>query len=170
MVSRGLQLTHHELRLFEPARRLGERSLDLYPRNALPAHSLAHVYYETGDHAAGLGFLDGWVTNYQRGAELHGHLSWHMALFNLANGHYERAISIYDQSLRPEVTEGRNKLPDAASFLWRWLIYGLAERELPWRPVRDLAKQLTAQPGMAFLDAHAALAYAGAGDVVRWRH
>lgn len=159
---------HHELRLFEPSRRLGERSLELYPRNALPTHSLAHVYYETNDHATGLGFLNGWITNYQQEAELHGHLSWHLALFNLAIGQNERAIAIYERSIRPEVADGPNRLPDAASLLWRWLIYGLqvpgGQWAMPWGPVRDLANALTANPGMAFYDVHAALAYAGSGD------
>lgn len=154
----------HELRRFDAARRLGERSLALYPRNAIPVHSLAHVHYETADHAAGHAFLGEWIADYHRQAGLHGHLWWHMALFDLATGRPERAIATYERSLRPEVADGREALPDAASFLWRWLIYGLAERELPWGPVRDLAGRLTAQPGAAFLDAHAALAYAGAGD------
>ena len=160
---------HHELRHYEPARRLGERSLELYPHNATPTHSLAHVFYETGDHPGGIAFLQGWIAGYERQGLLQGHLSWHLALFELAVGRYGRAIEIYERSLDPALTTSNLTLPDAASFLWRWQLYGLAmvaERALPWGPVRDLALQLTARPGAPFADAHAALAYAGARDEV----
>jgi tetratricopeptide (TPR) repeat protein len=55
---------------------------------------------------------------------------------------------------------------DAASLLWRYQIYGCAQNAIPWSTVGDLAARMTAQPGMAFVDANAALALAAAKDEV----
>jgi hypothetical protein len=46
----------------------------------------------------------------------------------------------------------------------RYQIYGCAQDELPWSAVGELAARMTAQPGMAFVDANAALALAAARD------
>lgn len=154
----------HEVDEFERARTLGERSLALHRQNYTPAHSIAHVFYETNDHAAGLTFLGDWLSGYERAAPGHGHVSWHAALFELALGRYDRAMAVYESTLDPTIQRGPLTLVDAASLLWRWQIYGLTERALPWEPVCRLADELTAAPGFAFNDAHAAMAYASAGE------
>src|SRR5215470_5393907 len=52
---------HHETGQIEQARRLAERSLALRPTNAIAAHSVAHVFFETGDYTGGGDFLDTWL-------------------------------------------------------------------------------------------------------------
>jgi tetratricopeptide (TPR) repeat protein len=160
----SLAFAHHETESYEQSRRFSERSLALYPRNGNAAHSRAHVFFETTDHAAGARFLGPWLEAYDRAAPFMCHLSWHLALFELANGHEQRVMELYEQAISPAVAQQRTTLEDAASLLWRYEIYGCSPRELPWQEVRDHAARMTAQPGMAFLDAHAALAYAGMGD------
>ena len=73
-------------------------------------------------------------------------------------------MEVYERAISPAVAQQRTTLEDAASLLWRYQFYGCAPRELPWAEVRDHAARMTAQPGLAFLDAHAALAYAALGD------
>lgn len=85
-------------------------------------------------------------------------------LHELALGHEQAAIALYERTLAPDISASPTSLPDTASFLWRWRLYGLGEGAPDWAPVVALAGRLTAKPGMAFLDAHAALAYAGAGE------
>lgn len=157
---------NQEVDNFDLARRLGERSLELEPRNAGASHSVAHVFYETADVNGGAAFLDGWLPTYEARAPFHCHLSWHLALFELARGRYGRALEVYDRGVRPSVTAvapSRSRLPDSAAFLWRCnMFYG--QCALPWDEVRDLAAQLTAKLGATFADLHAALAYTGAGD------
>ena len=82
---------------------LVERSLALSPRNAHGAHAWAHVLYERGDEADGAAFVDAWLPGYPREAQLHCHLSWHLALFELARGRLDRASEIYLESIRPGV-------------------------------------------------------------------
>ena len=157
---------HHAINRFEASRHLAEQSLARNPRCGYAVHSLAHVFYETNAHADGSAFLDGWLASYDRSAPMHCHLAWHWALFELSLGQYARVLELYERAIRPEVARTRTSMYDAASLLWRYQIYGCAQDALPWSTVGDLAARMTAQPGMAFVDANAALALAAAQDEV----
>jgi len=154
-----------ELFRFEEGRRLVERSLQIYGRNAHGAHALGHVFYETGDAEGGIAFLDPWIATYDRTAQLHGHLSWHLALFELAAGNHGRVMELYERNIGP--TGARSAplgiLADSASLLWRCDLYGDGV-PVNWSEVRDLAARAFPRPGVTFADVHAAIAYAADGD------
>ncbi len=84
---------------------LVERSLALNPRNAHGAHQRVHGYFEAGDAVGGADFVADWLEDYERAGQLHCHLSWHLALFELARGNSERAKAIYVDSIRPSVAQ-----------------------------------------------------------------
>jgi tetratricopeptide (TPR) repeat protein len=156
---------HHELKLLDDARRLAEASLERHPRNPTAAHPLAHVFFESNDHAGGRGFLADWIAAYDRAAPFYCHLSWHLALFELAQGNVQRVLELYDDAISPAVSHTRTTLVDSASLLWRYEIYGCQPKmELPWADVCAYVGRVAPQPGMAFFDAHAALAFAAMGD------
>ena len=115
---------HHEIDLLDDARRLAERSLAQQPRNAAGAHPLAHVFFESNDHAGGVGFLADWITAYDRAAPFYCHLSWHLALFELNQGNTRRVLELYEDAISPSVGAARTTLVDAASLLWRYQIFG----------------------------------------------
>jgi tetratricopeptide (TPR) repeat protein len=156
---------YHETGHFEEARRLAERSLALRPTNAVAAHSAAHVFFETGDSASGGDFLGTWLKGFDTRAPYRVHLSWHQALFELAMGHYQRVLDLYEEEIRPAVVAPTvTALNDGAALLWRWSMYSGSTPLVPPEEVRDLAIPAAARPGPAFRDAHAALAFASAGD------
>ena len=156
---------HHESGLLEDARRLGQRSLELLPTNANASHSVAHVFFETGDATGGTDFLADWLTTYDQRAPFHVHLSWHLALFELAMCRYDRALDLYETDIRPSVrAKSPLSLADSASLMWRIQMYGGVAPPVPWDEVRDQAAPAAKAPGPAFRDAHAALAFASAGD------
>jgi tetratricopeptide (TPR) repeat protein len=158
---------HHETGRLAEARCLAERSLALRPTNATAAHSVAHVCFETGDAANGGAFLGNWLTGFDPRAPYHVHLSWHQALFELAQGRYQRALDLYETDIRPAVLANRTPaLNDSAALLWRWSLYSGTTPPVPAEEVRDLAAPAATRPGPAFRDAHAALAFAVAGDEV----
>ena len=110
---------HHESGLLTDARRLGERSLELHPSNANASHSVAHVFFETGDANGGTDFLADWLTTYDQRAPFHVHLSWHLALFELAMCRYDRALDLYETDIRPSVrAKSPLSLADSASLMW----------------------------------------------------
>ncbi len=154
---------HHETGRYAEALGYAERSLDIRPDNANAAHSVSHVFFETGDPDGGSDFLGGWLEGYDRRGPFYVHLSWHQALFQLAAGRAERAVSLYEEQIRPSVVK-RNlgSLADSASLMWRTKIYGDAQPG-PWEEVREIALPAAASPGPAFRDGHAALVFAGGG-------
>ncbi len=155
---------HHETGRLDEARRFAERSLELRSDNAVASHSEAHVFFETGDHPGGTDFLSRWIVGYDSRASFYVHLSWHLALFELALGHYERALSLYESSIRPSVVEKSPiSLADSASLMWRLQMYSGSAPPAPWQEVEAQAAPAAEQPGPAFRDAHAALAFAASG-------
>jgi tetratricopeptide (TPR) repeat protein len=147
--------------------RLVERSLALNPRNAHGAHQRVHGYFEAGDAAGGADFIEHWLAGYERAGHLHCHLSWHLALFELARGNSERAKAIYVDSIRPSVAQSAPmlSLADSASFLWRWRIYDATPPlDEAWAEVAAHARRHFPRASLAFADLHAALAEAATGD------
>ncbi len=146
---------------------LVERSLALYPRNAHAAHQRAHGYFEAGDAAGGAAFVEHWLAGYERAGHLHCHLSWHLALFELARGDSGRAMAIYVDSIRPSVAQSvpMLSLADSASFLWRWRLYhATPPGEEAWAEVAVHARRHFPKASLAFADLHAAFAEAATGD------
>src|SRR4051794_3156561 len=137
-----------------------ERALALNPNNAFAAHARVHGYFEAGDAEAGAALISGWRPGYDRQSQLHCHLSWHLALFELARGQSERARALYADAIRPAVSHAPPlfNLADAASFLWRWQIYGETPAlDGPWDEVMAHTKRYFPRAGIHFADVHAAL-------------
>ena len=154
---------HHETGQFADALTYAERSLEQRPDNANASHSVAHVFFETGDPDGGSDFLGDWLEGYDRRGPFNVHLSWHQALFQLATGRSENAVSLYEDHIRPTVLKKNfGSLQDAASLMWRMKIYGDGEPGA-WEEVLEIARPAAEKPGPAFRDAHAALAFAAGG-------
>ena len=156
---------HHETNQPAKAMDLATRSLEGNPQNAVACHSVTHSYFEQGDAANGGRWLADWLDGFDRRASYNVHLSWHLALFELAQGRYQQALDLYETHIRPGV-QARNlaNLADSASLMWRLQIYSGETPGKPWDEVRDQAAPAADSPGAAFRDCHAALAFAGSGD------
>jgi tetratricopeptide (TPR) repeat protein len=147
-----------------------ERAIALNPINAYAAHARAHGYYEAGDAEGGAGFLAGWLPRYDRRSQLHGHLSWHLALCELARGNPERAIALYADAIRPAVSHAPPlfSLADSASLLWRRQVYGEnPPRDGEWAEIAAHVQRFFPRTGVHFADIHAILAEAATGDGAR---
>ena len=97
---------HHETNQPEKAMDLALRSLDGNPQNAVASHSVTHSYFEQGDAANGVG---GWVTGSMvstAAPHITPTLSWHLALFELAQGRYGQALDLYETHIRPVFRRG----------------------------------------------------------------
>jgi tetratricopeptide (TPR) repeat protein len=158
----ALAFTYHEVDRYEESRRLSERSLQQYPGNANASHNLAHIYFETLDTEAGAAFLADWLAGYDPRASFHCHLAWHLAMFELHQGRYARALEIFQRDILGAVNP-RLAMIDGSALLWRFRLDGWREQPLAWRPLADLAERVS-RPGFVFGEIHAALAYAACGD------
>jgi pentatricopeptide repeat protein len=156
---------HHEVGLLDDALKMAERSLEQRPTNAVASHSVAHVYFERSDASSGANFLAEWLPGFDDRAPYHVHLSWHLALFELGMGRYQRALQVYDDTIRPSVkAKSATSLNDSASLMWRLQMYGSGAPKSLMEELSIQAAPAAERPGPAFRDSHAALAFAFASD------
>lgn len=153
-----------ELGNHQMATRFAERSLELNSQNIWAAHTIAHVHADTKDDKKGTAFLGPWLSNCDPRAPMYGHVSWHLALFELGCGRFQRSMKTYDECVRPGVCKHRSTLSNAASFLWRCKVYGYRPSAKQWDELQDLADDIAEQDQGEWDSMNAALAYAGAGN------
>ncbi|MEM6439551.1 MAG: tetratricopeptide repeat protein [Pseudomonadota bacterium] len=143
-----------------------DRALELNPANAHAAHVRAHVDYEAGNALEGAAYLDRWMQGYDKTGTIHGHCAWHVALWSLEAGDEARLWRVVDADVAPDASVGPaiNRLTDMASILFRAELAGVTADPARWRAVSAYAAAAFPTPGLAFADAHAALAHAMAGE------
>lgn len=143
-----------------------DRSMAINPRNSHGAHVRSHVYYEAGETELGVSYLDDWLKDYDRSAIMHGHLSWHVALWALQLGDTAEMWQRVEADVKPGAALGLpiNILSDTASILYRAELAGETVPKEKWREVSAYASKFFPNPGLSFIDYHAALAHAMAGD------
>lgn len=147
---------------------LAERALAHEPSSGHAVHATTHVYYETGEHEAGLSWLDGWLADRGPRARYRAHFAWHAGLHELALGDCAAVRRRYAGELAPPAVNGARALVDSAAFLWRCAVTGAWHGHVPIEPVLAAAPPgWLDQPPTAFAAMHAAMALAAAGDVTR---
>lgn len=147
------------------AMQLMEKTLNINPRNANAAHFFSHILYEENEISAGREYLNAWMPNYDRRSLLHGHLSWHKALWALHDNDEMGMWEIIDASVSHENTSSVpiNALTDTASIYYRAELAGYTIPPERWLKLSKYAAQKFPQMGQSFADIHAALAHAMAG-------
>jgi tetratricopeptide (TPR) repeat protein len=151
-----LAMVREEQRRYDEARALAERTLAEQPDNAPAAHVLAHVNYETGEHKAGITWLDEWSSN--RSMLFYGtHFPWHNALHALALGDIDAAMERFHQQIGP------GELIDAGSLLWRCHLAGTNVHQEGLEAAAAARSVVNSLP-TPFVVFNACLALAAAGD------
>jgi len=149
-----------------------DRALELNPLNANAAHVRSHIYYETGETELGISYLNTWLKPYDRRGYLHGHLSWHAALWSLEQGDAETMWHRLQTDIEPGVSAGLplNVLTDTASLLYRAELAGVKVPKARWHAISQYAEQFFPNTSLGFADIHAALAHAMAGNGAALSH
>lgn len=153
---------------WEEADALAVRALEAEPGAGHAVHARTHVFYETGLHADGLSWLDGWIGEHGRRANQLAHFSWHAALHEIMLGDRAAVRRRYACQLAPPVVTGPRALVDSASLLWRCRVTNSWDGPVPLGPVLDAVPPgwLT-RPPTAFAALHSAVALAAAADETR---
>jgi tetratricopeptide (TPR) repeat protein len=164
-------LSHHAMALSEDgrlaaARPIIERSVAANPNNAHGAHGFAHVCYESGDPDTARAYLSSWLATYPHGGFFHGHLSWHLSLFEIQAGHWDKAVQLYRDAIVLDRHSGgpQQRVSDGAAFLWRSELAGHPRDAAAWRAIYEYGKSALPQPGNGLADLHVILAQAVMGD------
>jgi uncharacterized NAD(P)/FAD-binding protein YdhS len=161
-----LAFVRQEQQRWDDADRLAVRSMRECPGSGHAAHARTHVFYETGDHVAGLQWMDEWIGANGPEMQYTAHYSWHAALHELALDDGEAVRRRYAEQLAPPVVAGARALVDSASLLWRSQLAGAWTGDLPIEAVLSTVPScLLDHPATAFAAMHAVVALAAAGDV-----
>jgi tetratricopeptide (TPR) repeat protein len=144
-----------------------DRSLALNPRNAHAAHVRSHVSYEMGETAVGRAYLRNFLADYDPEGVMFCHLNWHEALWALEQGDIAGMWDRVDAAIAPEAGSSSptiNVLTDTAAILHRATMAGVEVSPDRWMSVSRYAQEKFPKLGTAFIDFHAALAHAMAGQ------
>lgn len=151
---------------FDEAMELSRRSLAVEPSAGHSAHARAHAHYETGDHVAGLAWMDDWVSDAGARTESLSHFSWHAALHELSLGDLDAVRRRHAAQLLPELGLGCRALVDTGSLLVRWALTPDAT-DVPGldEVARVTGRTTLERPATPFLAMHAAVVLLALGDV-----
>ena len=149
------------------AEALASYALSVEPASGHAVHARAHVFYETGEHAAGLRWLDEWIRTCGREANHLSHFSWHAALHELMQCDVEAVRRRYERELAPPRVSGSRALVDSGALLWRCHVTDSWQGPLPGEPVCGAAPDgWLISPPTPFAALHAALGLAAEGDEI----
>ncbi|MFE0192768.1 tetratricopeptide repeat protein [Streptomyces sp. NPDC058989] len=163
MYAFGLEESGH----YERAEEVGLAAVARHPDDVWAIHSVVHSHEMRGRFADGIRFLDARTDAWASGTLLTVHNWWHYALYALEAGDGDRVLEIYDAAIHHDGSAGMAMgLLDAAALLWR--LY-LAEdvHSARWERLADAWERRQDGPYYAFNDAHAVMAYVGAGRIAR---
>jgi len=160
-----LAFIRQEQHRFDEAMDLAVASLAVEPGAGHSAHARAHAHYETGDHEAGLAWMDGWVTGDGATIDSLSHFSWHAALHELSLGDLDAVRRRYETQLQPGSAGGCRALVDCGSLLFRWaLTPGATDVPPIGEVIRRTDPATMARPATPFLAMHVAVTLLASGD------
>ncbi len=144
------------------AEEAARRSLDLNPRNGWSWHAVAHVMEMQDRRRDGVAWFRGDLPAWTGDSFFQVHNWWHLALFHLGLGEVDEVLALYDGPIWGAKSDMAFDMVDAAALLWRLHLNGveLGER---WAPLADAYEAKIDKGTYAFDDAHAMMAFVGAG-------
>jgi hypothetical protein len=146
---------------YERAEDVGREAVALEPRDNWAQHAVAHVLEMQDRRQEGVAWMTREATGWQHESFFAVHNWWHTALFHLGLGEADAALALYDGPIYGQPSTFALDLVDASALLWRLHLQGVALGDR-WTALADA---FAGEPrGLyAFDDAHAMLAYVGAG-------
>lgn len=148
---------------YDAAEQAGRAAIAAEPGDSWAIHAVAHVLEMQGRAEEGARFLAASEVDWTPGELLAVHNWWHLALFHLDRGEVAETLAIYDRAVRPGEVTVVLALLDAAAMLWRLMLGGVAPGQARWDRVADGFATVGGYGHYAFNDAHAVMAFLGAG-------
>ncbi len=158
-----LSFSLEEVARYDEAVEHGRIALDADPDDLWARHALAHVYESTDRHDDAIELLVPSSSSWQEQTLLSNHVWWHLGLRLLASGDLAGALTVFDDHLLSTTAFG---LSDATSLLWRFDLASsdTVDTASRWSVLADRWSTNQQRHTCGFLDMHAALAFAAAGD------
>jgi hypothetical protein len=147
---------------YEEAEREGRRAIELEPRDGWAQHAVAHVMEMQSRQRDGIAWMranpEAWSTD----SFLQVHNWWHLALFHYELGEADEVLALFDGPIFGSRSEIVLNMVDASAILWRLYLGGM-DAGGRWAVLADMWEPMAKAGNYAFNDAHAMMAFVGAG-------
>ena len=147
---------------YGPAETAGRRAVELEPRDGWAQHAVAHVLEMQGRTGDGIAWMRGNPDGWSRDSFFAVHNWWHLALYHLDRAETDEVLRLFDGPIFGARSAVAMDLLDAAALLWRLHLRGEAVGDR-WKAVADNWQAFASAGNYAFNDAHAVMAFVGAG-------
>ena len=144
------------------AEALGRRAIELEPRDGWAQHAVAHVMEMQSRQRDGILWMRGDPERWTRDSFFQVHNWWHLALFHYELGETDEALALFDGPIYGVHSPLALNLLDASALLWRLHLLGVDVGER-WTALAAKWAPKAGDGNYAFNDAHAMMAFVGAG-------
>jgi hypothetical protein len=148
---------------YRRAEKEGRKGIELEPRDGWAQHAVAHVLEMEGRQKDGIVWMGSNPETWSTDSFFAVHNWWHLALYHLDLGEIERVLALFDGPIYGKRSGVILDMIDASALLWR-----LALRDVDvgnrWADVARNWEPIAAAGNYAFNDAHAMMAFVGAGN------
>jgi tetratricopeptide (TPR) repeat protein len=142
------------------AEKFGRMAVELEARDGWAQHSVAHVLEMQCRQKEGIAWMEQNVDGWSRDSFLAVHNWWHLALYYLEHGDFQKVLALYDKHIYPADSKIVLELVDASAMLWRLSLRGIDVGHR-WKALAD-AWEATGEFGnYAFNDMHAMMCFVG---------
>jgi hypothetical protein len=140
----------------------GRTAVALNARDSWAQHAVAHVMEMQGRQQEGITWMTGNSEGWSRDSFFAVHNWWHVALYHLDLGQADEALKLFDGPIYGAKSKIILEMIDASAMLWRMHLRGVDVGNR-WQAVADAWEPHAGAGNYAFNDAHAAMAFVGAG-------
>jgi hypothetical protein len=151
-----------EMGQYAQAEKSGREAVEREPRDSWAQHAVAHVMEMQGRQRDGIVWMQGNTDGWSRDNFFAVHNWWHLALYHLDLGDIETVLALFDGPIYGARSRVILEMIDASAMLWRLHLRGIDVGER-WGVVADAWEPVADQSIYAFNDAHAMMAFVGAG-------
>ena len=154
---------------YETSERCGRDAVDRVPESAWGAHAVAHTYVMQARVDDGIAFMEPLSANWAASNQIAHHCWWHLCLFLMERGQYDRILDLLDTKVRNPESPLVKAMPDAtidlqnvASLLKRLELRGVDVGDR-WYTIAEICSGRTTDHANPFSSAHDAMALAAVG-------
>ena len=140
----------------------GRRAVELEPRDGWAQHAVAHVMEMQARQKEGIAWMRANPDAWSKESFLQVHNWWHLALFHFELGEVDEVFTLFDGPIFGSRSKVSLNMVDASAILWR-LHLGGVDAGGRWGAVADNWEAVAGSANYAFNDAHAMMAFVGAG-------
>lgn len=144
------------------AEALGREAVGLEPRDGWAQHAVAHVMEMQSRQRDGIAWMSGNTDAWTQESFFQVHNWWHLALFHYDLGDTDEVLALYDGPIYGEQSKLALNMVDASALLWRLNLGGVDVGDR-WASLAANWAPMATSGNYAFNDAHAMMAFVGAG-------